>query len=230
MSQLRVSRLSFAYRDSADLIGDVNLFVNTGETVALIGPNGAGKTTLLRLIAGLLAPVAGDISVDASSALAARNSIGVILQNPDHQMLADTVENELALGLEFRGVPSAEIQTRVETALRQFNLADLRMRQPQRLSGGQKQRVALAAIMISNPAFLLLDEPDSFLDAPSRASFRAALEQVRPRTGCLWALPRLRADIPVDRWYLLNQRTVIETDPDSIRSELAARSRAGTHA
>jgi energy-coupling factor transporter ATP-binding protein EcfA2 len=227
--RLRVEQLTFAYRDAPPILRDVNLELATGETVAIVGRNGCGKTTLLRLIAGLLRPAAGHVRVDSDSGADVRGQVGVILQNPDHQMIADTVDNELALGLELRGRPPTEIQSRVDDALCAFGLREFRRRAPQMLSGGQKQRLALAAIMISSPAFLLLDEPDSFLDAPSRAAFRSALNDLRATTGLLWALPRVRDDIAVDRWYLLADQTLHDRDSRQIREWLGESQRTDPH-
>ena len=230
MSSLRVDGLVFAHRERPPLWRDVSLLVRTGESVALVGANGCGKTTLLRLIAGLARPAAGSILIDDVPPPRLADHVGLILQNPDHQMIAESVESELALGLELRGIETAEIQRRVEQSLEEFALSDLRRRRPQQLSGGQKQRVALAAIMIARPAFLLLDEPDSFLDAPSRRQFRAALERVRPQTGLIWAMPRVRSDLRIDRWHLLDDLALCRLDPETLARRLSASTPASAHA
>lgn len=205
MATLRADALTFRYADGTDVISDLNLAVERGEMLAILGANGSGKSTLLRLLAGLLHPSAGTITIDDASLHAARDQIGLVFQNPDHQMIAPTVEEELALGLELRGRPVPEIRQRVDEVLQQFALEELRDRPPQSLSGGQKQRVALAAIMVIQPFFLLFDEPDSLLDAPSRADLLGAVALVRPLCGIIWTSPHPKRMPAADRRFELTQ-------------------------
>lgn len=210
MAELRSERVSFSYPGGQRVLCDVTFSLRSGELVALVGANAGGKTTLLRILAGLIKPRQGDVSVDGASIGEARDRVGLLFQNPDHQMIAATVEEEIALGLELRAVPSAPMREIVEILLSRFDLKSLRHRSPETLSGGQKQRVALAAIMVSRPSFLLLDEPDSFLDASSRREFLSGITEVRAECGILWAVPRPSRMPKADRCLVLDAGSVRE--------------------
>ncbi len=189
MAVLKAENLSFRFPDGTHVISDLSLAVRPGEMTAILGANGTGKSTLLRLLAGLLHPMTGHVTVNDIPIARARDHVGLVFQNPDHQMIAPTVEEEIALGLELRGVPVPEIRPRIAEILRQFDLESMRDLSPQALSGGQKQRVALAATMIVQPTYLLFDEPDSLLDAPSRADLMNAMALVRESCGIVWTSP-----------------------------------------
>jgi energy-coupling factor transporter ATP-binding protein EcfA2 len=178
--------------------------------VVLVGRNGCGKTTLLRILAGLLTPASGRVYIQGENEASPRNRVGILFQNPDHQMIAPTVEEEIALGLELRGEEPRVMRSVVDALLARFGLTELKASPPEALSGGQKQRVALAATMAWSPPFLLLDEPDSFLDAPSRRELLRGVDDVRGQCGVLWVLPHTRQLPEADRFLLLEQERVRE--------------------
>ncbi len=184
MRELRAEQVSFGFAGQPPLLTDVSLNLGTGERVVLAGRNGSGKTTLLRILSGLLPPTGGRVYIHGESDESPRNRVGILFQNPDHQMIAPTVEEEIALGLELRGEQPSEIRRVVDGLLARFGLTELAASPPEALSGGQKQRVALAATMAWAPPFLLLDEPDSFLDAPSRRSCCVAWTPCAGNAGC----------------------------------------------
>jgi len=215
--RLVATDICFAYRHAPPLIEGVSLHLVQGERVVLYGGNAVGKTTLLRILAGQLQPQSGRVHVEGTTGGDLTDIVGLVYQNPELQMLAANVEQELALGLELRVVPPSEIRPRVELTLEQFRLGELRFRTPQQLSGGQKQRVALAAIMISRPRFLLLDEPDSFLDSPSRRSLLAAVETAAESCGILWTTPTLRRVPPTDRVLAMSDKSIVP-DKSFVRS------------
>lgn len=200
MSELRAENLHFHFADGTAVLRGVNLTLRPGQMIAILGENASGKTTLLKLLTGLLTPTEGQVFVDDFPVQNARDRVGIVFQNPDHQMIGATVEEDLALGMELRGVPQTQMRERVEVLLQQFDLEDFRQATPENLSGGQKQRVALAAVMVSRPTFLLFDEPDSLLDAPSRADLEQAVNVVRKTCGIVWTSPHPKR-LPVAEQY-----------------------------
>lgn len=210
MAQLRVNAAAFSYCADKPLLRNISLTVSVGERLVIMGANAGGKTTLLKLMAGLLIPQVGNVMVGGKAFPEARDRVGILFQNPDHQMLASTVAEEIACGLELRAVPPQVMEPQVEAALARFSLSELRMRAPETLSGGQKQRVALAAIMVLRPDFLLLDEPDSYLDAPSRRELQDAIDRIGRECGIVWMLPHARRLPTADRYFLLQDGQLAE--------------------
>ena len=203
MPDLIAEQVSFGFTERP-LLHDVGLTLHSGELIVCLGANASGKTTLLRLLSGLLVPRSGHIRVQGARSSHPRNQVGLLFQNPDHQMMADTVEAEIALGLELRGTDPVVIRRTVESLLSRFKLERFRSHSPQALSGGQKQRVALASIMASGPRFLLLDEPDSYLDAPSRRELMNGVDEVRRDCGMLWTTPHPRRMPEADKYFVLD--------------------------
>jgi len=160
--------------DSSPALSGINLAVYRGEYVALIGPNGSGKTTLLKLFNALLAPTDGEVRVEGISTVEEENiprirrTCGMIFQNPDNQLVATTVEEDIAFGLENLALPSAEIRQKVGDVARLLGLEDLLQQPPHLLSGGEKQRVAIAGVLAMQPGCILMDEPTSMLDPAGR--------------------------------------------------------------
>jgi energy-coupling factor transport system ATP-binding protein len=161
---------------------DVNLTIERGEFVALIGPNGSGKSTLARHLNALLLPTVGAVWVDGlrtsdpHNVWAVRQRVGMVFQNPDNQIVATTVEEDVAFGPENMGIPAGEIRRRVDDALTTVGLSDYRQYPPQMLSGGQKQLVALAGVLAARPSCIVFDEPTSMLDPVGR---RQVLDTIR---------------------------------------------------
>jgi energy-coupling factor transport system ATP-binding protein len=214
VSELRAANVSFSYGGTV-VLERLDLRVAVGEFVVIRGANGSGKTTLLKLLAGLLVPAEGRVTISDTPVAAQRNLTGLLFQNPDHQMMAPTVEEELALGLEMRGWSRADMRCRVDELLDEFDLRALAKRPPEALSGGQKQRVALAAIMAVRPRFLLMDEPDSYLDAPARKQLQAVLTSLRGTCGMVWTASRLQRTLPVDRFLILESGRLFAFAPAS---------------
>lgn len=163
----------------------VNLAVEKGEFVSLLGPSGCGKTTTLQMIAGFIEPTAGNISLDGEDLLRLppnRRGLGIVFQS--YALFPHmTVAQNLAFGLEMRGVSRPEINKRVKETLDLVGLSDKAARYPRQMSGGQQQRVALARALIIKPAILLLDEPLSNLDAKMREEMQIELRQIQQTLG-----------------------------------------------
>ena len=171
-------------RGNHTLIDGVSLRVAHGEYIALMGPNGSGKTTLARHLNAMLQPTSGDVHVlgkrttNPSNTDAIRRAVGLVFQDPDDQMVAVTVEDEIAFGLENRAVPRDEMLRRVDDTIRRFHLDHVRDRATTSLSGGEQQRVAIAAVWATEPTLLVLDEPTSMLDRPSATALLRFLDNL----------------------------------------------------
>ena len=177
-TMIKAEHLTFCYPDEpADhppVLDDINLEIEAGSFVAILGHNGSGKSTLAKHMNALLTPTAGKLWVegldtaDPENLLAVRGKVGMVFQNPDNQIVASVVEEDVAFGPENLGVPPAEIRQRVDTALHMVGMYDLREHSPHLLSGGQKQRVAIAGIIAMMPRCIVLDEPTAMLDPIGR--------------------------------------------------------------
>lgn len=169
-----------ARRGKTVVLEDVSLRIDDGEFLVVAGPNGSGKTTLARHFNGLLEPESGSVSVDGTSVVenpvAARTSVGMVFQNPRDCFVAATVEADVAFGPENLGLDREEIDSRVESALEAVGMADRREDRIDRLSGGQQARIAIAGALAMEPNHLVLDEPFSGLDDPSRTAVLRRLE------------------------------------------------------
>ncbi len=177
-AMLRADRLSFRYEGEngeGDVLKDLDFSVERGSFVALLGRNGCGKSTLAKLCNALLLPTAGKMLVngadtsDESRRLEIRSAVGMVLQNPDNQLVSTIVEEDVAFGPENLGVEPEEIRRRVDEALRTVGMYDARRHATYKLSGGQKQRVAIAGILAMLPECIVLDEPTAMLDPVGRA-------------------------------------------------------------
>lgn len=152
----------------------VNLVVEQGDFVALVGHNGCGKSTLAKLMNGLLVPESGKVkafgmdTADKNAVFEIRKNVGMVFQNPDNQLVASIIEEDVAFGPENLGVPQPEIVQRVNEALQTVDMAEFAKRSPHKLSGGQKQRVAIAGALAIRPKVIVLDESTAMLDPQGR--------------------------------------------------------------
>lgn len=179
MSIIEINDAYYTYgKDSespTQAVRGVTLSVDEGEFVAVVGHNGSGKSTLARLMNGLITPEKGSVKVDGlatsddKNLFDVRKMVGVVFQNPDNQMVATIIEDDVAFGPENLGLPSEEIRERVDWALRSVGMYEHRGGTPFRLSGGQKQRLAIAGVLAIKPRVMVLDESTSMLDPDGRA-------------------------------------------------------------
>ena len=182
---IRVEKLSLSYRGGLAALRSIDLHINPGENIALIGANGSGKTTLARCLNGLQQPQEGRVLVDGmdtsdpTQLRSIRQLVGMVLQNPDDQLVGTTVADELAFGLENLALASDEIHCRVEETLAAFDLEAYRRYPPHKLSGGEKQRVAIAAVVAMRPRYLVLDESTALLAHSERQQVAELLQRLR---------------------------------------------------
>lgn len=162
----------------------IDISVNEGEFVVVLGHNGSGKSTFAKHLNALLLPTGGEIYIDGIDATNIENTwevrrrAGMVFQNPDNQMVATVVEEDVAFGPENLGVPSEEIRRRVDSALKEVNMYDFRKHAPHLLSGGQKQRVAIAGIIAMRPKIIILDEPTAMLDPSGREEVMKTIKEL----------------------------------------------------
>lgn len=180
---------AYEEKDSFKALKGINLTIYEGEYVAILGHNGSGKSTFSKLLNGLEKPTSGHILVrgmntkEEKHTWDIRKTCGLVFQNPDNQMVATVVEEDVAFGPENLGVPTEELHHRVEEALRLVEMEDFRLRAPHLLSGGQKQRVAIAGILAMEPDCIILDEPTAMLDPIGRKEIMRTLNRLHGEDG-----------------------------------------------
>jgi cobalt transport protein ATP-binding subunit len=167
---IEIQNLHYHYPDGTRALKGIDLSISDGEFLLTCGPNGSGKTTLIRLISGLLKPSAGSIHINGLDPIHAsrevRRLVGMVFQDPDSQIVGETVKEDIAFGPENLGLPNEEITERVDWALRVMGLKVLSEKPCYLLSGGEKRRLAIAGVLAMRPQVILFDEPFSFLDYP----------------------------------------------------------------
>lgn len=181
MSFIEIKDLKFSYLDedekSATVINGINLNIEKGEFLAILGRNGSGKSTLAKLMNMILEPESGEITVDGiklspnmsdKDILEVRKNVGMVFQNPDNQLVATVVEEDIAFGPENLGIESSEIRRRVDNALETVGMKEYAKHAPSRLSGGQKQRIAIAGVLAMMPRCIIFDEATAMLDPAGR--------------------------------------------------------------
>lgn len=187
---LRADNITFSYTDDQHRAVDgLSLRVKRGEYVAVLGANGCGKSTLAKHFNAILLPQAGTVYVedmstaDEDKLFDIRQKVGMVFQNPDNQIVATVVEEDVAFAPENMGVEPAEIRRRVDEALKAVGMYEYRESAPHQLSGGQKQRVAIAGIIAMQPRCILLDEPTAMLDPRGRQEVMRVLRQLNREKG-----------------------------------------------
>jgi len=176
MNIIETRDITYNYPDGTEALDKVNFKAREGKIVALLGPNGAGKSTLFLHFNGILRPTSGDIVVngeeikyDKKNLMKVRQNVGIVFQNPDDQLFAPTVVEDVAFGPMNMGLSKEEVEKRVNESLKRVGMEEFKNKAPHHLSGGQKKRVAIAGILAMKPKIMVLDEPTSGLD-PKGAS------------------------------------------------------------
>ena len=194
MSLIEFHNVSFAYGteeggETVDVLENLNLNIEKGSFVAVLGHNGSGKSTIAKLTNGILFPQSGKVLVDGmetkpdDSIYDIRKKVGMVFQNPDNQIVASIVEEDVAFGVENLGIPPEECRRRVDDALKTVGMYELREKAPHKLSGGQKQRVAVAGIIAMRPQCIVLDEPTAMLDPSGRAEVMDTVKRLNREEG-----------------------------------------------
>ena len=226
---IRLEQVHYHYPDApAEALRGVDLEIARGSFVAVLGHNGSGKSTLAKHLNAILLPTAGRVLVngrdtaDEDGLLELRRTVGMVFQNPDNQMVANVVEDDVAFAPENLGVPPAEIRRRVDAALEQVGMYAFRLHAPHMLSGGQKQRVAIAGVIAMEPQCIVLDEPTAMLDPAGRREVLAAMEKLR-RTGITIVLITHHMDevVDADRLIVMSQgRILADGKPPQVFSQV----------
>ena len=193
-SFIEANRISFSYPSYDGVIpplvlDGVSVSIEEGEFVAVLGHNGSGKSTLAKHFNAILVPSEGSVSVSGISTaeeaklFEIRQEVGMVFQNPDNQIVATIIEEDVAFALENLGVPPEEIRERVDDALKKVDMYDYRLHAPNQLSGGQKQRIAIAGIIAMRPKCVVLDEPTAMLDPKGRREVMETIKQLNSELG-----------------------------------------------
>jgi energy-coupling factor transport system ATP-binding protein len=210
-------------------LDDINISINAGEYVAIIGTNGSGKSTLAKHFNALLAPTSGSCLVTGYDTLAVeqlwdiRQSVGMVFQNPDNQIVAAVVEEDVAFGPENLGVKPEEIVIRVDEALSLVGMSDYRHHAPHLLSGGQKQRVAIAGVLAMRPRCLVLDEPTAMLDPLGRQEVLSTIMDLNKKEGItvITITHFMEEAVLADRVIVVdNGKVVLEGSPAKVFSQV----------
>ena len=230
---LQIKDLSHTYRNEQNetltALDQVSLDVAEGEFLAIIGRNGSGKSTLAKHLNALLIPDAGECLVAGMDTRKAevlwdvRQTVGMVFQNPDNQIVASLVEEDVAFGPENLGLPPAEILRRVQSSLEMVGMAEYRLHAPHLLSGGQKQRVAIAGVLAMQPRCLVLDEPTAMLDPVGRSEVLAAVCKLHRQQGITVVLIThfMEEAVAADRVVVMDDgRIIMDSDPVSVFSQV----------
>ena len=207
----------------------VDIDIKPGEFIAVLGHNGSGKSTFAKHLNVLLFPTEGTLWVDGRDVTDPENlwdirkNAGMVFQNPDNQIIASVVEEDVGFGPENIGVPSKEIQERVDRSLKSVGMLEYREHSPNKLSGGQKQRVAIAGVMAMEPKCIILDEPTAMLDPNGRKEVLNAVEQLNKKKGVTIILIThyMEEVVRADRVYVMdNGKIAMEGTPRQVFSQV----------
>ena len=215
--------------DDMETLSGVSLDIEEGSFVAVLGHNGSGKSTLAKHMNAILVPDQGSVSVcgmdtaDENLVMEIRRNVGMVFQNPDNQIVANVVEDDVAFAPENLGVPSDEIRVRVDEALKQVGMYEMREHAPHLLSGGQKQRVAIAGVIAMRPRVIVLDEPTAMLDPQGRMDVLKEVTRLCRENGMtvVYITHHMEECIDADRLVVMsNGRIVTSGTPKEVFSRV----------
>ena len=222
-SIISVRNVTYEYREEETVyaaVKELSLEIERGSFTVILGHNGSGKSTLAKMLNGLNKPTSGDVLVDGintkdeATEIEVKRKVGMVFQNPDNQIIASIVEEDVAFGPENLGLEPSEIRRRVDNALKAVDMYDFRESTPHRLSGGQKQRIAIAGIMAMEPECLVLDEPTAMLDPKGRAEIISTLHRLNSDKGITIVLIThyMEEAENADRVIVMNDGKIIADD------------------
>ena len=225
---IEIKNVTYEYEDEDTVhvaVRNLSLDINKGSFTVILGHNGSGKSTLAKLMNGLNKPTYGEVFVDGmntndeSSEIDIKRKVGMVFQNPDNQLVASVVEEDVAFGPENLGISPEEIRKRVDEALKAVDMYEYRQSTPHKLSGGQKQRVAIAGIIAMEPECIVLDEPTAMLDPKGRAEIVDTLIKLNKEKGITVILIThyMEEAEKADRVLVMNDGEIID---DGIPSEI----------
>ena len=238
MEMIRTENLVYEYEkhdDEGNVVGmqraidDVGLHIKPGQFIAILGHNGSGKSTLAKHMNAILVPTGGTMWVDGKDTKKEENlwdvrqSAGMVFQNPDNQIIASVVQEDVGFGPENIGVPTDEIWERVEKSLKAVGMWEYREHSPNKLSGGQKQRVAIAGVMAMEPKCIVLDEPTAMLDPDGRKEVLEAVHELNRSKGVTVILIThyMEEVVDADYVFVMDQgKVVMEGEPREIFSHV----------
>lgn len=226
---IEIKNLSFQYEGSSkEVLKNLNIDIKEGEFICVLGHNGSGKSTLAKLINAQYIPTEGDILVgnmntkDDESLWNIREMCGMVFQNPDNQLVATIVEEDVAFGPENLGVPREELRKRVDDCLEVVGMSEYKRHSPALLSGGQKQRIAIAGILAMNPKCLLMDEPTAMLDPQGRKDILDTVLKLREMGKTIIHITHYMEEcVHADRIIVINEgEVVLEGTPREVFSNV----------
>lgn len=227
---IEIKNLHYTYPgDETESLRGINLEIERGSFVAVLGHNGSGKSTLAKHFNAIIVPTEGEVIVNGLSTadedriLDIRRSVGMVFQNPDNQIVASVVEDDVAFAPENLGVPPEEIRKRVDNALKQVDMYEFRMHAPHLLSGGQKQRVAIAGVIAMEPEVIILDEPTAMLDPKGRREVIETVTKLCREKGITVVLitHHMSECIGADRLIVMSGgRIVADGSPEDVFSQV----------
>ena len=237
MDYISVQNVTFQYESMNEsgtvikdpVLNDISFDIKKGEFVAILGHNGSGKSTVAKHLNAMLLPASGKVFIDGLDTsdekvtYDIRRKVGLVLQNPDNQLVASIVEEDVAFGPENLGVPSDEIRKRVDDALKAVDMYDCRLNAPHKLSGGQKQRVAIAGIIAMKPDCIVLDEPTAMLDPKGRQEVLDTIIKLNRENGITIVMIThyMEEAVLADRVYVVdNGRMLTSGTPREVFSQV----------
>lgn len=219
-SLIEFKNVSFRYDEDAPwVLKNISFTIEENESIAVIGHNGSGKSTIAKLMNGLLFPQEGEIWINGQllteeSIWDIRREVGMVFQNPDNQFVGATVQDDVAFGMENRGIPREDMIRQINTSLQAVNMEEYRLTEPHRLSGGQKQRVAIAGVIAISPKVLILDEATVMLDPRGRKQIMKTISTLttEEQLSLITITHDLYEITQVDRVIVLNQGEIWKVD------------------